>query len=108
MADRPLAVARQAIINIGAGVTQLVAGVAEHRIHVVALVLTSDGVTQLTLQDSSSLMDAHMVAGSSVVLPDNGAGWIRCGSGEALSLSSSGATTGGVVVYRMVPDHVDL
>ena len=109
MADRALAIARQAIVIAGAGVTSLVAGVADYRIHVVGLVLTSDAVTQITMQDdSTSLMDIHLVAGGVCVMPDSTAGWLRCVSGDSLSLSSSGGNLGGVVLYRMVPDHVDL
>jgi len=111
MADRALAIAYQPVIlTMGAGATVLVAGVAEYRIIVVGLVLTSDAVELATLQDDdTSFMDTHMIAGSCVSMPACESGWIRCASGNSFSIAlTNGANVGGMLIYRLVPDHVEL
>jgi len=111
MADRSLAIARQPVIIItGAGNTTLITGVAGYRIHIVGLALTADAVAQITLQDEhTSLMDIRLVAGGVIVLPDSRAGWIRCQSGDDFVLANgTAANVGGTILYRMVPDHIEL
>ena len=108
MADRALSIVRTPIALVGGGTTQLVAGVVGYRIHVNALVLTADAITHLTLQGAADLMDVYLAAGDGVVLPDCPGGWVRCASGSALLIISTAANVGGVVVHRMIPDHIEL
>jgi len=110
MADRPLVIARAPIIVSGAGVTNIVIGSVDYRIHIIGLALTADATVQITLQDDhTSFMDVHLVAGGVLVLPESEAGWFRCQSGDYFSLLSSAAVNiGGIALYRLLPDHVDL
>jgi hypothetical protein len=110
MADRSLAVVSAPIIESVAGAHVLVNGVVGYRIHVIAIALTAVGTVLLTIQDeTASLADIYLQAGQSFVLPECSHGWMRSAGRENLSIVLSGSIAiGGMIVYRLVPEHVEL
>ncbi len=102
---------RRVLINVDAvEVYDIVDGVADNRIHVVAAVIVAAGNVTVTVRGGAGLaVPITMIAGVPLVLNECAAGWIRCLSGQPLQVELSAAVAvGGTVVYRMVPDHVEL
>jgi hypothetical protein len=110
MADRALEIQRALVDVNTAAVNDIVAGVVGYRIHVVAAVLVAAGNVTVTVRGGAGVaVPVTMIAGTPLVLNECTAGWIRCLTGQALQVELGGAVAvGGTVVYRLVPDHVEL
>lgn len=110
MADRATEI-RRALVDVNTAATHsLVAGFIGYRIHVVAAVLTAAGNVTVTVRGGVGVAaPVTMIAGTPLVLPECSAGWIRCLTGQALQIELGAAVAvGGTVIYRLVPDHVEL
>jgi len=106
---RPSSIRREAFICIGAGLQVIVSGEAGYDIVVVALDVSANASTQITLQDdTTSLWDRYLSQNQPSPTPQLDPGWIRAATGEDLSLMvQQDATVQGVIIYRMVPPGLE-
>ncbi len=90
---------------------QLAAGLADYRILVVALSLSADAAVQITLRDTTptAYYNAMLNGALNCLLPESEKGWALLGSGLALELLvNAPVRVVGTLLYRMIPDHLEL
>ncbi len=111
MADRPSEIRRVVLRDITAGTVQAVAAQAGYRVCVVALVLSANAAVRAQLQDGTdTLLSLYLPANVPVPLPELSVGWVRTAADQALNLVVLGeaAIVNALIVYRLIPSHVEL
>ena len=89
-----------------AGTATLIAGAVGYKIRIIGLMLNANGTIAVALQDAhTTFMTAYLTAGSHVVMPEAGNGWVDSVSGDAVSivLGATGVNVGGRIIYQYIP-----
>lgn len=112
MADRALPLVRARVNENTAAVNEQVAGVTGYRVVLVALAVGAHGAVDVSITDSDGTVlmgPIPMEAEDQFVLPEASAGWCASTSGQGLAIQlSAGVQVAGGIVYRLIPDHVEV
>jgi len=111
MANRPQSIVQLTVAESGVGYHNLVAVPAEYELVILALALSASGTVQITLQDETTSL-ADLYFGNQVPhnWPYNEKGWKRTGENQnfGISILGGGVNVAGIIVYQLVPSHLQL